>query len=126
MHVYLRPRGHRPARVNALRAIRRYPGPILIVHGTDDELVGPRHAELLRRSARTRGGRPVDLLIIAGGRHRWLYEWPVYRERIAAFLAVHMGGPYAPAEAAARASAVQVLRPADTEGPLAALGAAAS
>ena len=126
MHVYLRPRGHRPAGVDALRAVRRYAGPILIVHGTDDELVSPRHAELLGPSARTRRGRRVDLLVITGGRHRWLYEWAVYRERIAAFLAEHLGGPYTPAEAAARASAVVVLRPADTEGPLAALATAAS
>ena len=54
MHVYLRPRGHRPARVNALRAVRRYAGPLLVVHGTDDELVPVRHAELLVRSARAR------------------------------------------------------------------------
>ena len=126
MHVYLRPRGHRPARVNALRAVRRYPGPILVVHGTDDELVPVRHAELLVRSARTRRGGDVDLLVIEGGRHRWLYESAVYRERIAAFLAEHLGGPYPPAEAAARAAAVAVLRPPDTEGPLAALTEAAS
>ena len=97
MHVYLRPRGHRPARVNALRAIRRYPGPLLVVHGTDDEIVAPRHAELLVRSARTRRRRRRSTSSsIPGGRHRWLYESAVYRERVAAFLAEHLGGPYAP------------------------------
>jgi uncharacterized protein len=126
MHVYLRPRGHRPARVNALRAVRRYPGPILVVHGTDDELVPVRHAELLVRSARTRRRGHVDLLVIEGGRHRWLYESAVYRERIAAFLAEHLGGPYPPAEAAARGAAVAVLRPPDTQAPLAVLTEAAS
>ncbi len=126
MEVYLRPRGHRPARVNALRAIRRYPGPLLVVHGTDDEIVAPRHAELLVRSARTRPGREVDLLLVAGGRHRWLYESMAYRERIAAFFAEHLGGPYPPGVAAARAAAVRVERPPDTEGPLGALQAVAS
>ena len=125
MHVYLRPRGHRPAGVNALRAIRRYPGPILVVHGTHDEVVPLRHAELLARSARARPGRPVELLVVPGGRHRWLYEEPIYRERIAAFLARYLGGPYPPDEAAARASAVGAVRPADTDGPLTALQPAA-
>jgi pimeloyl-ACP methyl ester carboxylesterase len=118
LHVYLRPRGHRPGRVNALRAIRRYPGPLLIVHGSADEVVPARHAELLARSARTRAGREVDLVIIPDGLHRWLYESPLYRERIAAFLATHLGGPLAPEEAAARAAATTVVRPPDTEGPL--------
>ncbi len=118
MQVYLRPRGHRATRVNALRAIRRYPGPLLVVHGTDDEVVPARHSELLVRSARSRPGRPADLLLIAGGHHRWLYESIAYRERIAAFLAEHLGGPYPPAEAAARAAAVLAVRPPDTEGPM--------
>jgi uncharacterized protein len=121
MHVYLRPRGHRPTRVNALHAVRRYAGPILVVHGTDDELIPVRHAELLVRSARSRRGRDVRLVVIDGGRHRWLYESAVYRARISAFLAEHLGGPYPPAEAAARGAAVAVVRPFDTEGPLAAL-----
>jgi dipeptidyl aminopeptidase/acylaminoacyl peptidase len=126
MQVYLRPRGHRPARVNALRAIRRYPGPLLVIHGTEDEIVAPRHAELLARSARTRRGREVDLLLIPGGHHRWLYESATYRGRIAAFFAQHLGGPCAPDVAAARASATEVRRPPDTEGPLTAVDAAAS
>lgn len=126
MMVYLRPRGHRPARANAIRAVRRVPGPLLVIHGSDDEIVGPRHSELLVRSARTRPGRAVDLLVIPGGRHRWLYETPGYRERVAAFLAEHLQGPYLPHEAAARAGAVNVVRPADTEGPLAAVEAVAS
>lgn len=118
MHVYLRPRGHRAARVNALRAIRRYPGPLLVVHGTEDEIVAPRHAELLARSARTRPNGEVDLLLVPGGRHRWLYESVVYRERISAFFARHLGGPYPVNVAAALAAAVTVERPPDTEGPL--------
>jgi uncharacterized protein len=126
MHVYLHPRGHRPARVNALRAVRHYGGPLLVVHGTEDEVVPIRHAEMLVRSARARRGRDVGLLVIEGGRHRWLYESALYRERIAAFFAEHLDGPYPAAEAAARASAVAVVRPADTDEPLVALAEAAS
>jgi len=118
LYVYLRPRGHRPGRVNALRAIRRYPGPLLIVHGSADEVVPIHHAELLARSARTRPDREVDLVVIPGGRHSWLYESALYRARIAAFLATHLGGPLAPGEAAARAAATPVVRPRDTEEPL--------
>jgi len=124
MHVYLRPRGHRPGRVNALRAIRRFPGPLLVVHGSADEIVPLRHAELLVRSARTRPGREAELLVIPGGRHSWLYESPAYRERVAGFLARHLGGPYGPVEAAERAAAVAVARPPDREGPAALASAA--
>ena len=125
MHVYLRPRGHRPGRVNALRAIRGFPGPLLVVHGSADEIVSLRHAELLVRSARARSDREAELFVIPGGRHSWLYESPAYRERIAGFLASHLGGPYAPSEAAARAAAVAVARPREPDGP-AAIASAAS
>lgn len=117
MHVYLRPRGHRPGRVNALRAIRRFPGPLLVIHGSADEIVPLRHAELLVRSARTLPDREAELLVVPGGRHSWLYESPLYRERVAGFLATHLRGPYGPDEAAARAAAVAVSRPRDREGP---------
>ncbi len=124
MHVYLRPRGHRPGRVNALRAIRRYPGPLLVVHGSADEIVPLHHAELLVRSARTRPGREAELLVIPGGRHSWLYESAVYRERVAGFLASHLRGPYGPVEAAARATTVAFASPHDSHGPAAAGSAA--
>ena len=119
VRVYLRPRGHRPARVNALRAIRRFPGPLLVIHGSADEIVPLRHAELLLRSARARPGGEAELLVIPGGRHSWLYESPLYRERVAGFFAGHLGGPYGRDEAAARAVAVAVARPHDREGPAA-------
>ena len=99
-----------------LRAIRRFPGPLLVVHGSADEIVPLRHAELLLRSARTRPDREAELLVIEGGRHSWLYESPAYRERVAGFLAHHLGGPFEPVEAAARAAAVAVSRPRDREG----------
>jgi len=117
LRVYLRPRGHRPGRVNALRAIRRFPGPLLVVHGTADEVVPLRHAELLVRAARAREGGVAELVLIPGGRHSWLYESPLYRERVAGFFATHLGGTYGPAEAAARAAAVEVTRPGGPEAP---------
>ena len=118
--VYLRPRGHRPSAVSAAAALVRYAGPILIVHGAQDEIVGPDHAVRLDRAARRIAGREVELLILPDGRHRWLYEDPAYRGRIAAFLARHLGGAFEPDRAAARAVATRVLRPADTDGPLSA------
>jgi alpha-beta hydrolase superfamily lysophospholipase len=117
LRVYLKPRGHRPGWVNALRAIRRFPGPLLVVHGSADEIVPLRHAELLVQAARTRAGSVAELVLIPGGRHSWLYESPLYRERVAGFLATHLGGPYGPVEAAARAAAVEVTRPGSLEGP---------
>ena len=119
--VYLRPRGHAPSAVSAAAAVVRYAGPILIIHGALDEIVGPDHAVRLDRAARRIAGRDVELLILPEGRHRWLYEDPTYRGRIAAFLARHVAGAPEPDQAAARAVATQVLRPADTVGALSAL-----
>jgi dipeptidyl aminopeptidase/acylaminoacyl peptidase len=119
--VYLRPRGHAPAAVSAAAAVARYAGPILIVHGALDEMVGPDHAVRLDRAARRVLGREVELLILPDGRHRWLYEDPAYRGRIAAFLARHLAGALEPDRAAARAVAARVVRPSDTGGPLSAL-----
>jgi dipeptidyl aminopeptidase/acylaminoacyl peptidase len=119
--VYLRPRGHAPSAVSAAAAVVRYAGPILIVHGARDEIVGPDHAVRLDRAARRMAGREVELLILPEGRHRWLYEDAAYRGRIAAFLARHLAGAPAPDRAAARAVATRVLRPADTDGPSSAL-----
>lgn len=119
--VYLRPRGHAPSATSAVAAVARYPGPILIVHGAHDEIVGPDNAARLDRAARRRGGREVEVLILPEGRHRWLYEDPAYRGRVAAFLARHLAGAPEPDTAAARAAATRVLRPADTNGPFSAL-----
>jgi hypothetical protein len=60
-------------------------------------------------------------MIMPGARHRWLFEDPAYRGRIAAFLGQHLeGGPGAD-EAAARAIALPVLRQPDTNGQFSAL-----
>jgi alpha-beta hydrolase superfamily lysophospholipase len=117
LHVYLRPRGRRPGRVNALRAIGAFPGPLLVVHGSADEIVPLRHAELLLQAARVRSDREAELLVVPGGRHSWLYESPAYRARVAAFFATHLGGPYPPSEAAVRAAAMAVARPPERDGP---------
>jgi hypothetical protein len=101
--------------------VRRYPGPILIVHGEQDEVVGADNAVRLDRAARSVAGREVELLILPEGRHRWLYEDPAYRGRIAAFLARNLAGAAEPDRAAARAVAARVRRPPDTDGPLSAL-----
>jgi hypothetical protein len=66
-------------------------------------------------------GREVELLILPEGRHRWLYEDPAYRGRIAAFLARNLAGATEPDRAAARAVAARVRRPPDTDGSFAAL-----
>jgi len=55
--VYLRPRGHAPSAVSAAAAVVRYAGPILIVHGARDEIVGPDHAVRLDRAASDGGSR---------------------------------------------------------------------
>jgi alpha-beta hydrolase superfamily lysophospholipase len=119
--VYLRPRGHAPSAVSATAAVRRYPGPILIVHGEQDEVVAADNAVRLERAARGVAGREVELLILPEGRHRWLYEDPAYRGRIAAFLARNLAGATEPDRAAARAVAARVRRPPDTDGTFAAL-----
>ncbi len=119
--VYLRPRGHAPSAVSAAAAVGRYPGPILIVHGAQDEVVSADNAVRLERAARRIAGREVELLILPEGRHRWLYEDPAYRGRIAAFLARNLAGCAEPDRAAARAVAARVRRPPDTDGPFAAL-----
>ena len=83
--------------------------------------MGPDNAVRLDRAARRIAGREVELLVLPEGRHRWLYEDPVYRGRIAAFLARHLAGAPEPDRAAALAVATRVLRPADTDGALSAL-----
>jgi len=119
--VYLRPRGHAPSAASAAAAVARYAGPILIVHGALDEIVGPDDALRLDRAARRIVGRDVELLILPEGRHRWLFEDPAYRGRIAAFLARHLAGAPEPDAASARAVATRVLCQADTHGQFSAL-----
>ena len=118
--VYLRPRGHAVAEISASRAIARYEGPVLLLHGDADEVVPLAHTQRLDRIARaSRAGRPgaapVKSVVLAGGRHSWLYEFPEYRATVARFLATWLGGPLSPDEAASRAAAVESVRIPDGE-----------
>jgi dipeptidyl aminopeptidase/acylaminoacyl peptidase len=119
--VYLEPRGHAVDEISATAAIRRYEGPILAIHGTDDRVVPVAHLGRLAAAARAGRGAPdnesapVETLAIPGGQHSWLYEFATYREAVAHFLARALGGPLAPDEAARIAAAVDVRRPPDDE-----------
>jgi dipeptidyl aminopeptidase/acylaminoacyl peptidase len=124
--VFLEPRGHRPDEVSATRAIARYQGPILLVHGTDDRVVPTSHLGRLASAARAaREGHadraPIETLVIEGGQHSWLYEYETYRATVARFLAMALGGPLEPDEAASVAASVQATRLPDGEARFAAL-----
>jgi alpha-beta hydrolase superfamily lysophospholipase len=125
--VFVQPRGHGVAEIDASRAIARYDGPVLLLHGDDDDVVPVGHLARLERAARrARDGSvdaPVESLVIRGGRHSWLYEFPGYRAAIAAFLARTLGGPFAPEEAARIAEAVPATRLPDAEAPFSAVAA---
>jgi uncharacterized protein len=114
--VYLRPRGHVVGRISASAALASIDRPILLVHGTDDTVVPIAHLDQLAAVAR-RAGRPVETLRIEGGLHSWLYEFPEYRRRVAAFLASALGGPLDPDAAGAVAAATDARRLADAPRP---------
>ena len=114
--VYLRPRGHTVASVSASRAVRAIAAPVLLVHGTDDGVVPA--GDLGRLAATRRAARPGDVtetLLVAGGRHSWLYEDPGYRATIARFFATALGGPNDPEDAARIAVGVPAQRLPDPE-----------
>jgi alpha-beta hydrolase superfamily lysophospholipase len=106
--VYLRPRGHWIVRTSATEALRRIAAPILLVHGSDDAVIPVSHLRRLERVP-TGSGEPAEALEIVGGQHSWLYEFPIYRRTVAAFLARSLGG-LDPEIAAARAEAVDARR----------------
>ena len=120
--VFLRPRGHRVATVSAARALASHDRPVLLVHGDTDDVVPVAHLRRLLHVA-TAAGRPVESLVIEGGRHSWLYEFPAYRRAVAAFLAQALGGPFDAEEAADRAESARAQRLSDGEAPLGAVAA---
>lgn len=123
-HVYLRPRRHRIADTSAARALERYRGPVLLVHGELDEVVPVAHVHRLERAAlKSRPAEGVRVLVLEEGRHSWLYESPLYRRTVASFLAEELGGPLSPAEAGAAAEAVLATRLPDIEPGFAAVEA---
>jgi uncharacterized protein len=109
--VYLRPRGHTIASVSATRAVQEITVPVLLAHGSDDGVVPlTDHHRLV--DAR-RAARPLAVtgeIVVLGGRHSWLYEFPEYRAAIGRFLATSLGGPLPPEESAAIAAAVDARR----------------
>ena len=96
----------RPTAASASAAIARYRGPVLLVHGDNDEVVPASHLEGLAAIARAAraddpDAAPVETMIVAGGQHSWLYEVPAYRRAVARMLTVACGGPLDPDEAGA-------------------------
>ncbi len=128
--VYLRPRGHTVDEISATSAIRRYVGPVMLAHGSDDSVVPVAHLGRIARAARDARARgrdhstePVETLVVAGGQHSWLYEDPGYRSAVARFLARHLGGPLSPDDAAAVAESTPAQRVPDGEQPFTAVAA---
>jgi pimeloyl-ACP methyl ester carboxylesterase len=125
-HVFLEPRGHTVRSVSAARAIEAYRGPVLLIHGDADRVVPVGHLDRLERAAeKARRGDPdaadVETLLIPGGQHSWLYEFPAYRGVVARFLAKALGGPLPPAEAEAIARATAAARLPQREHPFSAI-----
>ena len=114
--VMLAPRRRTLAEASAVIAARRYRGPLLLAHGAGDRGVPVGHLKLIARAAtdaRDEHDPPVDTLVLPDFGHRWLFESPEFRRRVAHFFADALGGPFHPDEAAALAKACEVERPAE-------------
>jgi pimeloyl-ACP methyl ester carboxylesterase len=127
-HVFLEPRGHTVRSVSAARAIATYRGPVLLIHGDQDRVVPISHLGRLARSARrAREGDPaaggVEILVLPGAPHSWLYEYAAYRGAVARFFAQELGGPLDPATAEAIARATPAARLPQREHPFSAIDA---
>jgi dipeptidyl aminopeptidase/acylaminoacyl peptidase len=127
-HVFLQPRGHTVRSVSAARAIATYRGPVLLIHGDADRVVPVSHLRRLERSARRArrhdpDSAPVEVLVLRGGEHSWLYESADYRGAVARFLATSLGGPLTPDEAETVARATPAARLPQREHPFSAIEA---
>lgn len=125
-HVFLLPRGHSVRDVSAARAIERYHGPILLIHGDSDRVVPFGHLATLEDAAqRAREVEPsapdVEVLAIPRGEHSWLYEFASYRGAVARFLTEAFGGPLEPDEAERIARATPATRLPQREHPFSAI-----
>ncbi|MEO5703821.1 MAG: alpha/beta hydrolase [Candidatus Limnocylindrales bacterium] len=121
-HIFVQPRGHTVKSVSATRAIERYRGPVLLIHGDADRVVPFSHLAALEKAAqKAREHDPtaphVEVLGIPGGEHSWLYEFSAYRGAVARFLTDAFGGPLKPAEAEASARATPAARLPQREHP---------
>ena len=114
--VLMAPRRHSIDDASALVAARRYRGPLLLIHGAQDHGVPVEHLDLIAKAATGARGPddpPVETLVLPEFGHRWLYEAPEFRHRVASFFAQALGGPVSPEVAAQRAEACVVARPPD-------------
>lgn len=114
-HVFVAPRGHTVRSVSAARAIETYTGPVLLIHGDADRVVPVGHLSRLERAARrARDDEPgtgdVEVLLIPGGEHSWLYEFAAYRGAVGRFFAESLGGPLDADEAESVARGTPVAR----------------
>src|SRR5487761_2330943 len=83
-YFLMRSAGYRGRDVAPLRVIDRLEGrPLLLIHGTDDEMIPVSHAHRLFAAAR----EPKELWLAAGANHCGAYflDRPAYCERVAAF-----------------------------------------
>lgn len=129
--VYLRPRGHAMGSLSASRAVARYAGPLLLVHGALDTVVPPAHEARLENAARRGAARrvaagepaggPIEAALIPEGHHSWLYEHEDYRRLVGRFLATALHGPLEPKYAADRAASVDAQRIPDPDESFAAV-----
>jgi Dipeptidyl aminopeptidases/acylaminoacyl-peptidases len=127
-HVFLRPRGHSVRGVSAAHAIETYLGPVLLIHGDADRVVPISHLGTLEHAAEDAredepDAGPVEVLVIPGGEHSWLYEFTAYRGAVGRFLTEALGGPLDPAEAEAIARATPAARMPHREHPFSAIEA---
>lgn len=125
-HVFLSPRGHTVRGVSAARAIATYQGPVLLVHGDADRVVPIGHVRRLEavvEAARKDqpDAAPVEVLVIPGGEHSWLYEFSAYRGAVARFLTRALDGPLTPGNAEAIARATPAARLPQREHPFSAM-----
>jgi alpha-beta hydrolase superfamily lysophospholipase len=83
--------GVAPSRLSPLRALRRYPGPVLVIGGLDDAYTPPAETRALFRQARG----PRALWLIPGKDHAALGDLADegYRRRVSLFLERTIGRP---------------------------------
>ena len=114
--VYLKPRGHTVSSISASRAIREITVPVMLAHGSEDGVVPVGDIARLADARREAlPGAVTEVMVVEGGQHSWLYEFPAYRAAIARFLTTTLGGPLDPDTAASLAEAVPAERLPDPE-----------